>query len=308
MGDGRHVVRVAALLGAAGVLGAAGAIGAAIGSLHHVPMTARHLEVLSLRFSYPSFNAAEWLILGVAVLGAAAATVAVRAAWRQRVAYRGFLDQLKVVRRLDGYPSVKVIEDPRPQAFCAGYLRPTVYVSQRALDLLTEPELQSVLAHEHHHKQVRDPLRFACGRVLGQALFFVPVLRSLCDRYSDLAELSADDAAIRACAGGRTALASALLQFDASAPPGVSGVSPERVDSLLGHAPRWRPSWWLLAASIGSLLILLLLIWRASEVASAQATFNLPFLSSQPCLVMSLLLPVGGCEVIVRRRGGAGRH
>jgi Peptidase family M48 len=305
--DGHHVVRVAALLGAAGLLAAAAAMGAAIGSLHHVSVAARHLEVVGLRFSFPSFNAAEWIILAVAVLGAAAAIVAVRAAWRQRLAYRGFLDQLEVVRRFDGHPSVLVIADPRPQAFCAGYLRPTVYISQRAVDLLSGPELRAVLAHEHHHRQVRDPLRFACGRILGQALFFVPVLRSLCDRYADLAELSADSAAIRACAGDRAALASALLVFDASAPPGVSGISPERVDSLLGHAPRWRPSWWLLAASLGSLSSLLLLIWRAGEVASASATFSLPFLSSQPCLVMSLLLPVLACVAIVRRRGGAGR-
>ena len=50
----------------------------------------------------------------------------------------------------------------------------------------------------------------------------MPVLRSLYERYADLAELSADRAAIQASAGKQAPLASALLVFDASAPPGVS--------------------------------------------------------------------------------------
>ena len=62
-----------------------------------------------------------------------------------------------------------------------------VYVSQRTVELLTEAELEAVLAHEHHHRRVRDPLRVAGGRILSEALFFVPVLRKLCERYAELA-------------------------------------------------------------------------------------------------------------------------
>jgi Zn-dependent protease with chaperone function len=305
--DRHHVVRLAAFLGACGVLAAAAAVGAAIGSVHRSSVAARHLDLIGLRFSYPSFNAAEWLLLGLALLGATAAIVAVMACWRQRVAYRDFLDRLEVVGRLEGQPSVKVIADPRPQAFCAGYLRPTVYISRRALELLTAAELNAVLAHEHHHRQVRDPLLFACGRILARALFFVPVLRSLYERYAELAELSADRAAIQASAGKQAPLASALLVFDAGAPAGVSGISSQRVDSLLGHTARWRPRWWLMSASVGSLLSLALLIWRTSEVASAHATLNLPLLSSTPCVVMSTVLAGLGCAAIARRRPGVRR-
>ena len=307
--DGRFLVRLATLLGACGLVAAASALGAAIGSVHHVSMAVRHLEVFGVRFSYPASNGAEWLLLGLAGLGAAAVTVAVRSCWRQRAAYRDFLDRLEIVGQLEGqgHPTVQVIADPRPQAFCAGYLRPTVYVSQRALDLLSEPELRAVLAHEHHHRRVRDPLRLACGRIAGRALFFVPVLQSLWERYADLAELNADRAAVRANGGQQAALASALLLFDSSAPPGVSGISPERVDSLLGLPIRWRPRWWLTAASVGSLFSLGLLIWRTSEVASVHATFHLPLLSSSPCIVMSLLLPLLGCAAVIRRRAGS-RH
>jgi hypothetical protein len=304
----RLLVRLAAVLGACGLLAAAAAVGAAIGSVRHVSVAANQVQVLGVRLSYPVLNGAEWLLLGLAGLGATAGALIVRACWRQRAAYRNLLDDLEIVGRLEGYPTVKVIADPRPQAFCAGYLRPTVYVSQRAIDLLSESELGAVLAHEHHHRKVRDPLRLACGRILARALFFVPVLRPLWDRYADLAELDADRAAVLANAGDQRPLASALLMFDASTPPGVGGISPERVDSLLGVPRRWRPPWWLTAASLGSLSSLGLLIWRTSEVASVHATFNLPLLSSRPCAVMSILLPLLGCAAIARRRATSHRR
>ena len=41
---------------------------------------------------------------------------------------------------------VNVIAGLLPQAFCAGHLRPRVYISRRALKLLTEAELHAVLA------------------------------------------------------------------------------------------------------------------------------------------------------------------
>jgi hypothetical protein len=119
------------------------------------------------------------------------------------------------------------------------------------------------------------------------------------DRFaSDLAELNADGAAVRAGAGGRSALASALLAFEGS---GV-GISPERVDSLLGHPVVWRRPWWLLTASLGSLLSLITLTWEASQAASARATFNLPFVWSQPCLAMLIVLPLLGTLAILGRR------
>jgi Zn-dependent protease with chaperone function len=270
-------------------------------------MAARHVELFGLRFSYPVLNDAELLLLGLAALGTAAATLAVRACCRQRAAHRHFLERLEIVGPLEGHPTVQVIADPRPQAFCAGYLRPTVYISQRALDLLSESQLDAVLAHEHHHSRVRDPLRFACGRILGRALFFMPALRSLWARYADLAELNADRAAVRASAGDQSPLASALLVFDASAPAGVSGISSERVDSLLGVPVRWRPPWWSAAAALGILASLALLIWLTSGVASVRATFDLPLLSSTPCIVMSLLLLLG-CATIARRRATSHRR
>ncbi|HEY2651003.1 MAG TPA: M56 family metallopeptidase, partial [Solirubrobacteraceae bacterium] len=304
----RHsrVFWLAVILGTAGMLAAASAVGAAVGSVHRASMGTGRVSVAGFVLSYPELNGAEWILIGLAGVGAAAITIAVRAAWRQRFIYRSFVHRVEVLGRLDGHPTVKVIAGSRPEAFCAGYLRPTVYISEGALESLTSAELHAVLAHEYHHRLVRDPLRFAVGRILARALFFVPVLRALLDRYADLAELNADGAAVRASAGRQGPLASALLLFDASAPPGVSGISSARVDSLLGEPVRWRLPLSLTAASLVALSALSLLIWQVSGGASVRATFNLPFLSSQPCLVMLIVLPLFGCVAALRRRTRAG--
>jgi hypothetical protein len=301
------VFGLTAILGTAGMVVAAAAMGAAIGSVHHASRGSGRFELAGLLLSYPNLNSAEWLLIGVAGVGAAAIMLAGRAAWRQGAAYRGFLDALEVLGQLDAHPTVNVIAAARPEAFCAGYLRPTVYISTGALELLTTSELGAVLAHEHHHRLVRDPLRLAFGRIISQALFFVPIVRSLCDRYEGLAELNADRAAVRASAGRQSPLASALLVFDASTPPGFSGISPERVESLLGEPSSWRLPISRMAASPASLSTLGLLIWQASGAASAHATFNLPFLSSQPCVVMIMLLPLLGCIAAISGRTHAGQ-
>jgi hypothetical protein len=48
----------------------------------------------------------------------------------------------------------------------------------------------------------------------------------------------------------------------------------------------------LIGASLATLSALSVLIWQVSEVASAHATLDMPFLSSRPCLVMVLMLPL----------------
>ena len=237
------------------------ALTTAVASVHRASTGSHQVVFAGLRFTYPTVNGAGALLLAIAALGAAAVTTAARASWRQRSGYRGFIGHIGPLKPLQIDPRVKVIADPRPQAFCAGFLHPTVYVSQRTIELLTDAELEAVLAHEHHHRRVRDPLRLACGLILSEALFFVPVLRPLCDRYSDFAELSADRAAVRASAGRQAPLASALLVFDESGPPGVTGISPERVDSLQGRPVKWRLPLWLLVASIGVLSGISLLVW-----------------------------------------------
>ena len=129
---------------------------------------------------------------------------------------------------------VLVIPGAQPLAFCAGLLRPRVYVSTGALERLGEAELAAVVAHEAHHAARRDPLRLLVARAIGDAYS----LGALPRREQALAELAADAAAVRC--RGVAPLASALLAFDPTA------IAPERVDRLAGEAPRHevpRMSW-----------------------------------------------------------------
>ncbi|MGZ4325686.1 MAG: M56 family metallopeptidase [Solirubrobacteraceae bacterium] len=295
----RRVFALALALGAGGLIVASTAMTTAASAVLGRSRAPGTVVLAGVRFSYPAVNGAGLLLLTLATLGAFAVTLAAGACWRQRRQYLGLIAQLRPVERLHQDRRVRVFADRRPQAFCAGYLRPAVYVSQRTVELLSDAELSAVLAHEHHHRRVRDPLRLACVRILGDALFFVPILRPLSDRYADFAELSADRAAVRASGGEQAALASALLLFDESAPPGVSAISPERVDSLLGEPIGWRLSLGLLAASTGGLAALGLLVWELGGAASVHASLNLPLISAQPCLAVTMLAPFLACLRIV---------
>jgi hypothetical protein len=69
-------------------------------------------------------------------------------------------------------------------------------------------------------------------------------------------------------------------------------VSAERVDALWGDQPEWRLPRPLIALSVVALTALIIVVWRASSVASAHVTFNLPVLSAQPCMLVFALVPV----------------
>jgi uncharacterized membrane protein YidH (DUF202 family) len=295
------VYRLQLVLGGAGLTGVAFVLAAGVSTVHVAPSAAHHFDVAGLDFTYPAVNAAAAFLLLFAALGAAVLIVTARAAWRQIRAHRRLLDTLPVAGTLPDRPSVSLIRVAEPMAFCAGWLRPRVYVSTAAVDQLSRDELDAVLAHEYHHRQSRDPLRLAVGRVLCQALFFLPVLRPLHDRYGEVAELNADAAAVAVAGVGP--LASAMLTFGAAGSDDVVGISPDRVDSLLGRPPAWRLPWALLIVALTTLAAVLALAWRASASASAQATLNLPVASSQPCVLVLALVPIVVCLAALVVRG-----
>jgi hypothetical protein len=47
----------------------------------------------------------------------------------------------------------------------------------------------------------------------------------------------------------------------------------------------------LIAVSLAVLCGMVVLVWRASATAAAHASFNLPAVSSQPCVLVLALLP-----------------
>jgi Zn-dependent protease with chaperone function len=81
-------------------------------------------------------------------------------------------------------------------AFCLGFWRPRIWLTAGLVNLLTDEELASVLAHEAHHCRQRDPLRLLIGRTLKAAFFFLPLVSDLAQAAELQQEIAADRAAI----------------------------------------------------------------------------------------------------------------
>jgi BlaR1 peptidase M56 len=230
------------------------------------------------------------LVLLLAGLALLSLTLGGRSLVRQVRGKRRFLARLAIVRvaELAG-TMVAVFDSTRPQAFCAGFLRPRIYMSTSAAALPGE-HLEAIVAHERHHLRRRDPLRLLVARTLSDTLWFLPALRRLTERYGALAELAADEAAVRE--HDRGTLAAALLSFgEARNPAGVVGIAPERVDHLLGRAPRWELPVSLLAGSVVAIGGLVGAAITARALTSA-AELNVPLLLAQSCMLVMLALPL----------------
>jgi Zn-dependent protease with chaperone function len=144
--------------------------------------------------------------------------------WRQIRATRRLLQSLGTVRSLSpelvflgrrlGIPGgrLRLVTDPRPLAFCVGFVRPTVWLTTGLVSALDREGLTAVLRHEGHHLRHRDPFKLLLVRVLADAFFFLPVVRELGRAYEVHKELAADAEAALDRAG-RVGLAQALLKL-----------------------------------------------------------------------------------------------
>jgi hypothetical protein len=237
-------------------------------------------------------------IVGLLVVGAAAL-----GASREVLASRRF-SRLMATDTSGLSNGALVFEDPRPRAFCAGLLRPRVYVSSGAVAVLDEPALDAVLEHERHHAHRRDPLRLASGRVLARALFFLPGYQGLVNRQQRLAELSADEHAMTAAPGNRSALARAMVTFsDSSNARDNTGIDPARVDHLLGETPAWRFPAAICVVSALVIALIVAVVVLAGQTAFGAATLSPPFLSRQACVVVLAMIPaaLGLGSILVAR-------
>jgi hypothetical protein len=154
---------------------------------------------------------------------------------RQVVRQRTFFARLPAEPRMVLGVAVLVIPSSRPHAFCVGFLRPRIVVSDRLLELLSPSELLSVIAHERHHARRRDPLRRALVKAMCDGFWFIPALRTTAMTHATISELAADAVAIRS-AGARS-LASAFVTFEDHGSES-GGASAERVSHLLGVSAR----------------------------------------------------------------------
>lgn len=249
---------------------------------------------------------AALLTLGVAALAAVSLVLGLRSAVRQVTASRRYLAALPLAAeqvRIHGEPCW-VIDSSSPTAFCAGNLRPRIYLSRGTLERLDAEELRAVVAHELHHARRRDPLRLLAARALAEALFFIPLLRRIAERYEAIGELAADEAAVRYLER-RGPLASALLKLGEAGPIAapVVAIAPERVDHLLGDpdAGRWRLPPSLAGRSVLALVVLGILLALSWQV---EPTPQLPVLLAAGCMAAMVggPLALAGMALIVARR------
>jgi BlaR1 peptidase M56 len=117
---------------------------------------------------------------------------------------------------LDG--CVDLVETEGAFSFVYGISRPRVALSRELLESVSEGELAAVLAHERYHVANYDPLKVVLVRSLPDALFFVPALQELRQRYIAARELAADRRAMRRA--GPASVAGALYKVIAG-PAGV---------------------------------------------------------------------------------------
>jgi beta-lactamase regulating signal transducer with metallopeptidase domain len=168
--------------------------------------------------------------------------------------------QLKEAVEQVGASAVRCLAANLPMAFCAGVLRPTIFVTSGLVDHLRDDELKAVLVHEDYHCRRRDPLRYALRHAAAEAFFYLPLL-SWWDGYQrENAELRADLSALHST--GRRPLAGALWAVaGSSAPDGVAafqGAAELRAAQVLGDPiPPRQPSigTWL-ASAVGVLAML----------------------------------------------------
>lgn len=120
--------------------------------------------------------------------------------------------------------TVSVIDSTELLCFCAGLLRPRIYISRGALQALTREELVAVLVHEYHHLKKWDPLRSTLLRALKNALFFIPVVHYFEKRHEVVKEVSADAEAMRR-GQGKLVLANALYKLSGTRHSGIPALS-----------------------------------------------------------------------------------
>lgn len=303
MRSARSIYRLNLVVGAFGVLALAATVAVALRAVRLEGSSIEAFVAACERIFVPQ-DLTMLAVLSMGSVSVATLGLTVSALVRRGRDQRRFAASLEAIDWLevDGV-AVAVLDDDRPQAFCTGLLRPRVYLSTGALVALQDDELRAVVAHERHHQLRRDPLRVFIAGVLSDALFFLPALRRLRDRYGQLAELAADEAAVKRL-GERHSLASALLVFgEHDRPAEVVGIAPERVDHLLGAQPRWEvPVSVLLGATLTVGGLVAIAVGTAS--ASAADAVSFPALVAGACGLAIFAMPamLGGMLLVLCTR------
>jgi len=306
MASARRLYRLSLALAGLGTLSVLAIVGTALSHLSLTPPPVAEVLAACGRLLPSELSLAGAVLLGLGGLALIVLVRGVRSALIQARAQVRVHSGLRAAVEHERHGEfVRLFPSSRPQAFCAGLLRPRVFLSATARDRLSEEELRAVLAHEGHHVLRHDPLRLFAARILADALFFVPALHRLEQRYAELAELAADEAAVRAA--GSAALASALLKLGASDHPHATvALAPERVDHLCGAPTRWRLETRTLVLSLVGVVGLAGAALFAGVMAGGVRVEVLSVVV-QSCMALMLAVPVAAVGALWRRRHGGPR-
>ena len=160
-------------------------------------------------------SAAFELALGAAaLLGTVTAAVLAwrygRSVQRARRQTRAHAEAARMTgRSLPGAGPAMVLDAREPVAYCVPGRPAAIVLSSGALAVLDPAQLTAVLAHEQAHLAGRHHLLTGLTRALSACFPGVPLFARGAEEVSRLAEMRADDAAVRR--SGRPALITALL-------------------------------------------------------------------------------------------------
>lgn len=191
---------------------------------------------------------------------------------------------------------LRLLNVSRPLALTVGLWRPQVIVSDGIVSGLSAEELRAVLFHELGHVRSCDPLRLALAQFLADALWFLPVSRSLARDFVDAIEEGADDRAVMV-SQRPVELAAALVKTAKSglvaAMPLASSLAgnlsvEDRVERLLGMEVKRRAGTtrgrWLTSGLITVFLLGLVMLpvtgrEAAAERAMEEAMMRMPMMT-----------------------------
>jgi Zn-dependent protease with chaperone function len=155
--------------------------------------------------------------LAMAVIRVAITTRRRRAHHRMLVDLLGVAPDAVSARACTRGRDLRILGVAQPLAYCLPGVRRRVVVSEGTLDSLTEDEVAAILSHERAHLRARHDLVLEAFTAVHAAFPRFVRSASALDAVQLLAELLADDAAVRAA--GRAPLARALVTCASSRTP-----------------------------------------------------------------------------------------
>jgi bla regulator protein blaR1 len=129
-------------------------------------------------------------------------------------------------------PDVAIIDHDAPAIYCLPCGRHQIVISAGALAALTPEQLRAVLAHERTHLHRHHHVILALATALARAFPRVPLLSQAQPQLAVLAEMTADDAALRRHRRDDLAAALVVLATAGARPATLAASGPEAIVRL----------------------------------------------------------------------------